>query len=345
MTNECVIVPDFGGFMTHQVSARYDEADRSFLPPYRTLGFNPQLRINDSVLAQSYVEANDISYPEALRRIESEVAVLKQELSDKGSYEMENLGVLTVNQEGNYEFTPCEAGVLSPSLYGLSDFTFKRLKDSSSVETARKSLPTVASEVSIQPSMLDVLDDHQDNQEEKAVVIKMSWIRNAVAVAAAVVAFFLIATPIANGDFDTQTMSQLQHNLLYKLIPQDTNVVPVEPAIAPSAPVASAPVAPTATQKEKTTAPESPKAPEAKKTTPTYYIVVASQVKMSNAEAYVEQLHKEGYQDAQVMVRNNIVRVVCGSFDSENDAYRQLNKMNVKEEFYEAWVYKDVSKV
>ena len=70
LENECVIVPDFGGFMTHQVAAHYDEADRSFVPPTRTLGFNPQLRMNDSVLAQSYVEAYDISYPEALRRIE-----------------------------------------------------------------------------------------------------------------------------------------------------------------------------------------------------------------------------------------------------------------------------------
>ena len=111
--------------MTHQVAAHYDEADRSFVPPTRTLGFNPQLRMNDSVLAQSYVEAYDISYPEALRRIEHEVDILKQKLNDEGYFEMENLGTLTVNQEGNYEFSPCEAGVLSPDLYGLSNFTFR----------------------------------------------------------------------------------------------------------------------------------------------------------------------------------------------------------------------------
>lgn len=42
------------------------------LPPTRSIGFNPQLKINDSLLAQSYVEAYDISYPEAVRRIEKE---------------------------------------------------------------------------------------------------------------------------------------------------------------------------------------------------------------------------------------------------------------------------------
>jgi hypothetical protein len=67
LANDCVIVPDFGGFMAHHIPARYDADDLSFLPPLRTLGFNPQLRMNDSLLVQSYVEASDLSYAEALR--------------------------------------------------------------------------------------------------------------------------------------------------------------------------------------------------------------------------------------------------------------------------------------
>lgn len=63
LENDCVIVPDLGGFMAHHCEARYDAEDHLFLPPQRTLGFNPQLKLNDSLLAQSYVEAYDISYP------------------------------------------------------------------------------------------------------------------------------------------------------------------------------------------------------------------------------------------------------------------------------------------
>ena len=70
LSNDCVIVPDFGGFMAHHVDAHYDEEETIFLPPQRTLGYNPQLKINDSLLAQSYVEAYYISYPEAILRIE-----------------------------------------------------------------------------------------------------------------------------------------------------------------------------------------------------------------------------------------------------------------------------------
>ena len=37
LRHDCVILPGFGGFMTHHVEARYDEAERLFLPPLRTI--------------------------------------------------------------------------------------------------------------------------------------------------------------------------------------------------------------------------------------------------------------------------------------------------------------------
>ena len=77
LSNDCVIVPDFGGFMAHHVDARYDGRDNMFLPPLRTIGFNPQLTMNDSLLALSYVEAYDISYPDALSRIAEDVREIR----------------------------------------------------------------------------------------------------------------------------------------------------------------------------------------------------------------------------------------------------------------------------
>ena len=97
LTNDCVIVPGLGGFMAHHVEARFDSRDNMFLPPYRTLGFNPKLSINDSLLVQSYVEAYDISYPDALQRIENEVCEIKQHISINGSYILSNIGELSMN--------------------------------------------------------------------------------------------------------------------------------------------------------------------------------------------------------------------------------------------------------
>ena len=354
LENDCVIVPDFGGFMAHRVPAHYDQSDRMFLPPRRTLGFNPQLNINDSLLVQSYVEAYDISYPEALRRIESEVSLLKHQLSEDGIYPLDGLGTLKVNQEGRYEFEPCDAGILSPSLYGLGSFAFKQLHDDRPIENTV--VNTAAAPLNEQPALAVITEAH-DDEDDRAIEIKMSWIRNTIAVAAAVAAFFLMATPIANSDLGTQSMSQLRHNILYRLMPKDTNAIPdAEPLLSAKesaknntaeaalveAKFANKEV--TATKQEskpaEQAAPQKAQMTSAEKPASiTYCIVVASQVKRHNADLFVEQLHKQGYSEARVYVSETI-RVICGEYNSEAEAYRHLNKLQAKEGFEEAWVYK-----
>jgi cell division septation protein DedD len=131
-------------------------------------------------------------------------------------------------------------------------------------------------------------------------------------------------------------MSQLQHSILYKLIPQDTTL----PTIA--TPVDTETVAQPAIDKESDVQRTADKAVEKPKAAITYCIIVASQVKQSNAEQYVEKLKKQGYPNAYVYINNKVVRVVSDEFSSEAEAYRVVNKMNREEEFWEAWVYKKV---
>ncbi len=342
LDNDCVIVPDFGGFVAHHVSARYDQDDHIWLPPMRTLGFNPQLRINDSLLAQSYVNAYNISYPEALRRIEDETNELRQELDSKGSYELADIGMLSINSNGNIQFSPCEAGILSPEFYGLGGCEFLTMK-----ETLKESLKESAKTVTIDeeaPKLIEFIDNHNDD-DDRAIQIKMSWVRNAVAVAAAIVAFFIMATPIANSDLNTSSMSQLQHRVFQRLMPQDTNMTKATPVAVVKEKVENTDTFKTTKNAEMTEmakTEEPAKAEEATKPTehtPGYCIVLASQVKRSNADYYVEQLHKQGYKEAQVYVHNNTVRVIYGAYETEAEAYRQLNRMTSKEEFADAWVY------
>lgn len=360
LDNDCVIVPDFGGFVAHHVSARYEEEDHMWLPPMRTLGFNPQLRINDSLLVQSYVNAYDISYPEALRRIEEETDELRQQLDEQGSYELPDIGVLTINSEGNLQFEPCEAGILSPEFYGFGGCEFITLKEAIKQNklTANSAQPQVDLQTeeepaadSQEPKLLEFITDDDNSDDDRAIKIKMSWIRNTVAVAAAIAAFFIMATPIANSNLGNSTMSQLQNNLLYKLMPQDTNLTKATPVVAsPKNNEASKPVAEVSKDNEaseqvaeagKQDAQASKQETQVSKgkEAPTYCIVLASQVKRSNAEYYVEQLQKQGYKDAQIYVHNNIVRVIYGAYETEAEAYRQLNRMTSNEEFADAWVY------
>lgn len=349
LTHDCVIIPGFGGFVAHLIPSRYNDEERLFLPPMRALGFNPQLQFNDSLLAQSYIEAYDLSYPEAQRTIDNEVSQLKQILSDEGEYHLTNLGMLRVNLDGNIEFDPCESGILTPISYGLDAYQFKRIKDRKPlVEEAAAALAPIETVTDVEesadeptPALIDIISHDDDDDENRALQIKMSWVRAAVATAAAVIVFFLFATPVVNSDLGSQTMSQLQGTILYKLIPQDTNMIPAQPIKQePTKVVAKAepkvPQAPKTVKDAPAAAPNQTEQSDAP-----YCIVLASQVKLSNAEDYVNRLHQQGYSQAKVFVHNKIVRVICGEFATSSDAYNQLNRMTLKnEDFSEAWVYK-----
>ena len=76
LENDCVIVPNLGGFVAHYAPASYIKEENLFLPPTRIVGFNPQLRLNDGVLVQSYMSVHDTSFSDAARLVEKEVAEL-----------------------------------------------------------------------------------------------------------------------------------------------------------------------------------------------------------------------------------------------------------------------------
>lgn len=340
LSNDCVAVPGFGGFVAHYLPARVDEADGMFLPPMRTIGFNPQLKMNDSLLAQSYVEAYDISYPEALRRIEQETDEIRRHVMHNGSYYLEGIGTLTSNDDDSYLFTPCESGLLTPSLYGLGSFEFKLLGNNAAKVYQTASKP-VEQETSIETEVEEpqpTLVDWDDEDDEHSISIKMSWVRNAVAIAAAIVLFFLLTTPVANSNMGSQTMSALQNSFIHKLMPKDSNWVPATPVTKTDGAMTVKQDIPMDSAKKAATPPQKSMQPSTDEKP--YCLVLASQVKRSNAEEYARMLQKRGFKDTEVYIHNNIVRVVYGHFKSENAAYIELHNLRFEDDFEEAWVYK-----
>ena len=402
LSNDCVIVPNLGGFMTHHIEAHYDEQDHLFVPPLRTLGFNPMLRMNDSLLVQSYVEAYDLSYPEALRRIEEEVAELKQHLESEGSYELNDIGVLSRNEDDKLIFSPCEAGILTPHFYALSTFEIWPLSLLHQQETILETEKNVRTEKNVgseniqpfqvvnvkeEPSIkvatkpLEPMRREEESEEkERTIEIKMSWIRNAVATAAAVIAFFLMTTPVSNSG--NLSISNLNNMILMGMLPKDTNMEKIEvkrpvmvhniidtikagspsPVASIATPKTEEPAAPKTetpatsnTEKPATPKTEKPVTPKVEKpatpkvekpATPKvenpapYSIILASNVSQKNADYFVKQLRQEGYKDARVMTRNNVRRVVLGHFKSGQEAYNKLSTLREMQEFKDAWVMK-----
>lgn len=367
LDNDCVIVPNFGGFVTHHVEARYDESEGSFLPPLRTLGFNPHLKnINDSLLAQSYVEAYDISYPEAQRKITEEVDVLKTELGEKGQYELKNIGMLSVNDIGDVVFEPCESGILTPNLYGLGMFEMPKLTETVAAQAGKRSVQEPPREekkaaepfvmAPIQPSEailnatakpVEANDATADGSDEKTISIKVSWLRNMAVAAAAVIAFFIVSTPVTNSIEGRVYVSDMGTGLLTRISELDT---PNSHKAKGSAALTDAKIKATVAKNivEKTTkdsvkaiaAPAADKNGDNAKPLPAYCIVMASQVTKAGAEKFVKELKAEGYDQAHTYINNNVVRVVYGRYETEQQALKQLKIVRGNKYFEQAWIYK-----
>ena len=352
LDNDCVIVPGLGGFTAHHVEARFDESDGVFIPPLRTLGFNAQLKINDSLLAQSYVETYDISYPEALRKIESEVEELRQRLANDGYYELRDIGMLEINEDGNIEFTPCEAGILTPDLYGLSSFEMQQLVVESAEDTTTKNAPqqnvptvspittTLFDHQNVATARTDTdsddADDPMDTEEEaeKTICIKVSWIRNAgIAVAAAIVLILMI-TPITHPGFKDVNIGNFNGTSFFsKLMPKDSqmNSIVIKPVKDNKAD--------TLVRKQENKVCKPIVDPEPDKTAvDSFCIVIASSIPKSNADRYVNELRKKGFDNAFTFVKNNMVRVAYGCYSSEGEAYKELKDIRTMKGFEQAWV-------
>ena len=70
-----------------------------------------------------------------------------------------------------------------------------------------------------------------------------------------------------------------------------------------------------------------------------YYIVLASAISLSNAERYTGELQKRGMQNAQVMAKGKMVRVVLDGYASEEEAVSHLRQLrHNNNEFENAWV-------
>ena len=73
-----------------------------------------------------------------------------------------------------------------------------------------------------------------------------------------------------------------------------------------------------------------------------YSLVVASQVPMSGAEQLVEKLKKSGHEDARVLKRHHVVRVVVGNYPTYEEARKGLKLMrSSSKDFAESWIFKE----
>ncbi|EMQ96010.1 MAG: SPOR domain-containing protein [Xanthomarina sp.] len=119
---ECVTVPEFGAFLTQRVSATIHESTNAFYPPKKKLSFNEQIQANDGILTHYIADVEKIPFEEASKKIEKRVKSLKSYLTQGETISFENIGDLTLNNEGKIIFEPSYHLNYLTDAFGLSQF-------------------------------------------------------------------------------------------------------------------------------------------------------------------------------------------------------------------------------
>ena len=124
--NECVVIPNFGAFITSVNSANLNN-EGVFTPPSKSISFNKKIKKNDGVLANYIAELNDISFDEAMKLIKLNVSNFNDDILNRKDIVFSKVGVISINEELTEFVSYSNINYLKDS-YGLSSVSSSFIK-------------------------------------------------------------------------------------------------------------------------------------------------------------------------------------------------------------------------
>ena len=364
LENDCVIVPGLGGFVAHYAPATRVEEENIFLPPTRIIGFNPQLKMNDGLLVQSYMSVYGTNFSDATKIVEREVDELIAALHEEGKVDLPNVGEVRYTIYDTFDFAPYDNKITTPYLYGLDAFEMQEL---SALEKPQAEKDTFSLVPATTPK----------EKRTFAVRFNRAYLTNAAAVAAVIILSFFFSTPIENTEVIEENYATLLPDELFeKIEKQSLAITPIvlkqntparktankqtgtqKKVVAPVAvrevKVAKEPTVSTETKAKEqashsvatTTAPKQNVQPAAAKPVVAapkrpYHIIIASVGTEKDAEAMAAQLVAKGFSGAKAIVGDGKMRVSIESCGTEVEAYQALARIREYETYKNAWVLK-----
>lgn len=305
------------------------------------------------------MQTHHTDFPDASRMLSKKVSELKETLYNEGITELPGIGTLHYNMYGNYEFHPLENGVMSPDYYALDAFSMAPLSAEIMEEPVRdEEMPVVAFP-----------------EKKKEFSLNAPWLSHAVAVAVAVVLFFVLSVPVENTYIDKGNYASLGTDCLFDAIrsqsmatalsvkpmdePQKSKTSPVVPVVVKVEKVEKVEKVAQVTKVEEVsevqeTSKVAPKTvseatPEAKETPVVkaapkveakkkYHVIVASLATNADAKRMLQEYKRQGYAGASILESKGRFRIAIDSYEDKSVAYGKLNELKKADAFKNAWM-------
>ena len=212
LLHDCVIIPDFGGFVLQSAPAVYLDEEHSFTPARKEIVFNPTLTHNDGLLVESFMQEYSVDFDKAQQRVRKDVTSMKSTLNENAELQLGKIGFF-VKESERLLFMPAKSSdvLFSTRSYGLPVFHYLPL-------SAR--IP-----VMVTPSVV-VSGGNTETQEDKNerhskniiyyIPVNRAFLRAMAVAAAAILLFLFISTPVSDVNNAAYTASFVPHEMMAK---------------------------------------------------------------------------------------------------------------------------------
>lgn len=220
LLHDCVIIPDFGGFVLQSVTAVYMGDEHSFTPARKEIVFNPTLTHNDGLLIESYMQEYAADFNKAQLLVRKDVAGMKELLDDYSELQLGTIG-LFFNENERLIFMPGKNSDLlfSTQSYGLPVFHYLPLSARHPVMITAVKAPEAEMESETKKS------PEKTEKRGKNVIYRIpvtrTFLRAIGATAAAILLFLFISTPVTDVNKASYSASFIPQEIMPKKTADD----------------------------------------------------------------------------------------------------------------------------
>ncbi|MDR1880404.1 MAG: SPOR domain-containing protein [Tannerellaceae bacterium] len=308
LVHDCVIVPQFGGFVLQSVPASFVRGDHLFSPMHKEMMFNSTLQHNDGLLPESYMKEYGVNYRRAYLMLEEDVEEIKSVLQKKMVVSLGAIGSFHIGKEGQVVFQAGDTEVISVDSYGLQPFQFKTLQ-------ALQQEGALSS-------------GGKRKRDAYYIPVNRGLLRGIASAAAAITLFLAVSTPVKELNVATYTASfipvEMTANPVKTIVPERT---PVQTAATPG-PAKRAETTPVRREKR-----------EQVKDRAAYHIIIGSVQSDRQADEFIARVNRSQFKQVRKLLVNGRIRISAGTFSGRGQAEAYLAKVRRHTRYHDAWLF------
>lgn len=203
LQHDCVIIPDFGGFVLQSVPAVYKDEEHAFLPAHKEIVFNPTLTHNDGLLMEAYMQSHNVDFAKAQQFVRNDVVGMKEVLDNDAELSFGAVGLFMKEGERLLFISGKNSKKqFSTQTYGLPVFHYLPLSVRRPKTTpVSEQLAVTTTESEDIQSINEDISDQTKKQSDNVIYhipVTRTFLQVVGIAAAAILLFFLISTPVGD---------------------------------------------------------------------------------------------------------------------------------------------------